>query len=67
MVVFWMMLFRKSNGLDVDQDDEGQAEDPVGHVADHVVEVREHVERPGASEILKIFCEICFNAIRAFK
>jgi hypothetical protein len=51
VIIFGMMRFRKSDRLDVDQDDEGQAKDPVGHVTDNVVEVRKQVEGPCTSEI----------------
>jgi len=50
VIVFGVVAFRKSDGLAVDEADEGEAEDPVGHVADHVVEVGEHVQWSGASE-----------------
>ena len=49
VVVLGVVSLRKPNGLDVDERNEGETEDPVGHVADHVVEVGKHVQRSGAS------------------
>jgi hypothetical protein len=43
------------DGLDVD---EGNTKDPLGHVADDVVKVGEHVERFSASEMLCIKVEM---------
>lgn len=53
VIVLWVMMFGQSNRFDVDQDDEGAAEHPVGHVAHHVVKVRKHIERFGTSEFGK--------------
>ena len=50
VIIFGVMFLGKTDGLDVDQDDEGRAADPVGHVAHHVVEVGKEVQRLGASE-----------------
>lgn len=52
MVVFRMMLFRKSDWLDVDEDNEGEAKDPVRHVADNVIEVGKHAEGFWAPECI---------------
>ncbi len=61
MVIFGMMLFRKSNRFDVDQDDEGAAEHPVGHIAHHVIEVRKHVEGFGTSKFEEEIIEMFFH------
>ena len=50
VIIFGVMFLGQADGLDVDQDDEGCAEDPVGHVAHHVVKVGEQVQRLGAPE-----------------
>ena len=49
VIVFGVVSLRKADGLEVDEGDEGETEDPVGHVADHVVEVGKHVQRSCAS------------------